>query len=326
MDDYNDWNYTGGTSDADFESNLSNTAPSEDWFTNTYGANGMDDYNPNYNSGMYDVQTGGGFDPTFGLEQNQYQTMAPPDWQQNGSNWGQIDSQLGTNFNDINTQQGGMSWGDMGSKALAGLGSIFKGSTSQNLGALLTGYMSDQRNKKTGAAAQNMIQQQARPYDQQGTTGANMMGASSMRDAAQIQQALAQQRLDKFRADPTSDAGYKSQQDQILEAQKRVAAARGVRYNPTSSQGAMSPATLAALAQNQMAYDKNYQTDRNSYFTPAGAGMSGGLAEMLAAMQQQSKGDYYSGLAGGAGFTSANQMNDPDYLAKILQLQQQLKG
>jgi len=200
------------------------------------------------------------------------------------------------------------------------------GSTVQNLGALLAGYMSDQRNKKTGAQAQQMIQQQARPYDQQGTTGANMAGATSMRDAAQQQQILAQQRLDKFRADPTSDAGYKSQQDQILEAQKRVAAARGVRYNPTSSQGAMSPATLAALAQNQMAYDKNYQTDRNSYFTPAGAGMSGGLAEMLAAMQQQSKGDYYSGLAGGAGFTSANQMNDPDYLAKILQLQQQLKG
>jgi hypothetical protein len=232
----------------------------------------------------------------------------------------------GGEYTPYGQQQDGMDWGDMGSKALKGLQSLFKGSTSQNLGALLAGYMSDQRNKKTGAAAQSMIQQQARPYDQQGTTGAQMAGASSMRDAAQQQQVLAQQKLDQFRANPSSDAGYKAQMDQILQAQQRVAAARGVRFNPESAQGAMSPATLSALAQNQMTYDKNYQNDRNSYFTPAGAGMSGGLSEMLAAMQQQSKGDYYSGLAGGAGFTSANQMNDPDFLARVLQAQQQLKG
>jgi hypothetical protein len=167
-----------------------------------------------------------------------------------------------------------------------------------------------------------MIQEQSRPYDKQGTTGATMMGGSSMRDAAQIQQALAQQRLDKFRADPTSDAGYKSQMDQILEAKRRVAAARGVRFNPEAEQGALGAGTLAALAQNQMNYDKNYQADRNSYFQPAGASMNGGLSEMLAAMQQQSKGDYYSGLAGGAGFGTANGATDPEYLARLMALQQ----
>ena len=91
-----------------------------------------------------------------------------------------------------------------------------------------------------------------------------------LEDAAQIQQALAQQRLDKFRQDPTSDAGYKAQMDQILEAKRRVAAARGVRFNPEAEQGALGAGTLAALAQNQMNYDKNYQNDRNSYFGPAG--------------------------------------------------------
>lgn len=293
--DFSDWNYSNGNYDY-----VGGTDGNMDWYNpnqqNTYGANG------------YQV----------GNDNTQF-------WNDSRGNPAGF-MEAGGEYTPYAQQQDGMSWGDMGSKALAGLGSLFKGSTGQNLGALLTGYMSDQRNKKTGAAAQQMIQQQARPYDQQGTTGANMAGATSMRDAAQQQQILAQQRLDRFRADPTTDAGYKAQQDQILEAQKRVAAARGVRYNPTSSQGAMSPATLAALAQNQMMYDKNYQTDRNSYFTPAGSGMSGGLQEMLAAMQQQSQGQYYSGLSGGAGFTSANQMSDPTYVAQIQNLLQSLKG
>ena len=246
----------------------------------------------------------------------------------NTSQWGNADNTgyMGGQFAQLPQQQANPSWGGMLDKGLGALNGVFggrsSGSTAQNLGALLAGYMADQRNKKTGAQAQQMIQQQSRPYDKVGTTGATMMGGSSMRDAAQIQQALAQQRLDKFRQDPTSDAGYKSQMDQILEAKRRVAAARGVRFNPEAEQGALGPGTLAALAQNQMNYDKNYQTDRNSYFQPAGAGMTGGLAEMLAAMQQQSKGDYYSGLAGGAGFTSANGATDPEYLTRLIALQQ----
>lgn len=316
MDD----NYDYDAEMRDFDTVDFNDLGNTDWYdngSNTWDSGSYEAPQQQYQLPQFDNTWGSG-----GYQQGQDGTQY---WQDQQGNYTGYMPQ-GGEYTPYGQQQDGMTWGDMGSKALAGLGSLFKGSTGQNLGALLTGYMSDQRNKKTGADAQRMIQQQARPYDQRGTTGANMAGATSMRDAAQQQQILAQQRLDRFRADPTTDAGYKAQQDQILEAQRRVAAARGVRYNPTSSQGALSPATLAALAQNQMMYDKNYQTDRNAYFTPAGAGMSGGLQEMLAAMQQQSQGQYYSGLAGGAGFTSANQMSDPDFIARVLQAQQQLKG
>jgi len=278
------------------------------------------DYTPQEPNSMWGSGTNYGFSLDPNLNTNQYMP----------EQYGQ--STMGFE-NMQNPQEAGVNWSGMVDKGLGALGSMFQGgrggysgSTVQNLGALLAGYMSDQRNKKTGAQAQQMIQQQSRPYDKVGTTGATMMGGSSMRDAAQIQQALAQQRLDKFRADPTSDAGYKAQMDQILEAKRRVAAARGVRFNPEAEQGALGAGTLAALAQNQMNYDKNYQNDRNSYFGPAGANMNGGLAEMLAAMQQQSRGDYYTGLTGGAGFTSSNGMNDPEFLARVLQAQQKLKG
>ena len=312
----------------------------------------MDDYDYQSEWDDFDTQnfdTLGNTDPYQGManDYNSYQPQMPEQPQMPSYDFqGEYNNFDTGNFNQLgDTSQ----WGNAGNTGYMGgqfaqqspgitdyLNKIFSsgksgsggfsGSTAQNLGALLAGYMSDRRNSKTGAQAQQMIQQQSRPYDKVGTTGATMMGGNSMRDAAQIQQALAQQRLDKFRADPTSDAGYKSQMDQILEAKRRVAAARGVRFNPEAEQGALGAGTLAALAQNQMNYDKNYQNDRNSYFTPAGAGMSGGLAEMLAAMQQQSRGDYYSGLTGGAGFTSSNGMNDPEFLARVLQAQQNLKG
>jgi len=159
-----EWNYTGGTSDADFESNLSNEAPSEDWFTNTYGANGMDDYNP-YPQTQEQYAP---FDPTFGLQQNEFQTMAPQGWQQNGTDWGQIDSQMGTNFN-------GMDWANLGKSGMDALGKLFSGGSGGATSAFLKGlagmYAANQEKKSNkymanqGPQNLNAYRQFATPYD-----------------------------------------------------------------------------------------------------------------------------------------------------------------
>src|SRR5574343_1630659 len=108
----------------------------------------------------------------------------------------------------------------------------------------------------------NSVRQFAAPYDVS-STGAGMMtpGATTMRDAAQQQAALANQRLQNFRADPNSDAGYKATISQIENVLARQAAQHGNRNNFNAT----APALLAAKAAAQMQYDKNYQSDLNSW-------------------------------------------------------------
>jgi hypothetical protein len=290
MDD--EWNYTGGTSDADFESNLSNTAPSEDWFTNTYGANGMDGYNP-YPQTQEQYAP---FDPTFGLQQNEFQTMAPQGWQQNGSDWGQIDSQLGTNFNSLGQNQGGIDWANLGKSGMDTLAQLFKGGSGGSTSSFLKGlaglYAAGQE-KKSNQYMANQIPQQvnsmrqfAAPYDV-ASTGAGMMtpGATTMRDAAMQQAALSNQRLQNFRADPNSDAGYKATTSQIENVLARQAALHGNRNNFNAT----APALLAAKAAAQMQYDKNYQGDLNSWDARSGANINPAQASGLEALLQGTK-------------------------------------
>jgi len=276
-----EWNYTGGTSDADFESNLSNEAPSEDWFTNTYGANGMDDYNP-YPQTQEQYAP---FDPTFGLQQNEFQTMAPQGWQQNGTDWGQIDSQMGTNFN-------GMDWANLGKSGMDALGKLFSGGSGGATSAFLKGlagmYAANQEKKSNkymanqGPQNLNAYRQFATPYDVS-SAGAGMMtpGATTMRDAAMQQAAMSNQRLQNFRADPNSDAGYKDTTSQIENVLARQAAQHGNRGNFNAT----APALLAAKAAAQMQYDKNYQADLNSWDTRSGANINpnvnGGLEALM---------------------------------------------
>lgn len=303
MADYEYPQYSGGTSDADFESNLSNEAPSADWFTNAYGQNGMDGY---YNN-QAPQESYAPFDPTFGLQQTDMQTLAPQGWQQNGTNWGQIDSEIGSSFNSA-----GQNTYDFFSGAGNSLKGLFNngfggsgGSTNTFLKGL-AGLMAAQQTKKSNQQMAdqipqtvNSVRQFAAPYDVS-STGAGMMtqGATTMRDAAQQQAAMANQRLQSFRQNPNSDAGYKATNDQIANVLNRQAAMHGNRNNFNAT----APAMLAAQAAAQLKYDQNYQQDVNSWDIRSGANISpvqaGGLEALMRGQQYGAQGNspYYDAV------------------------------
>ena len=327
MEDYSDWNYTGGTSDADFESNISNEAPTPDWFSNTYGTNGMDSYYAN----QAPQESYAPFDPTFGLQQTDMQTLAPQGWQQNGTNWGQIDSEIGSSFNSA-----GQNIYDFFSGAGNSLKGLFNngfggsgGSTNTFLKGL-AGLLAAQQTKKSNQqmAKQipqtvNSVRQFAAPYDV-ASTGAGMMtpGATTMRDAAQQQAAMANQRLQNFRQNPNSDAGYKATNDQIANVLNRQAAMHGNRNNFNAT----APAMLAAQAAAQLKYDQNYQQDLNSWDIRSGANISpvqaSGLEALMKGQQYGAQGNspYYDAL--GKILNTNSYENNP----QIQELLQAIKG
>lgn len=340
MDDNSDWNYTGGTSDADFESNLSNEAPTPDWFSNTYGTNGMDSYNV-----PSEAQA-----PTFGLEQGQYQTMALPSWEpfqfEGDPTFGLRENQFQTlapdNWNAYNPttpQQSGTDWAGMLKGGTDFLGKLFTsgtggyggsgGSTNTFLKGL-AGLMAAQQEKKSNQQMSQQIPQTvesvrkfAAPYDV-ASTGAGMMtpGATTMRDAAQQQAALANQRLQNFRNNPNSDAGYKATNDQIANVLNRQAAMHGNRNNFNAT----APAMLAAQAAAQLKYDQNYQQDLNNWDTRSGANISpvqaGGLEALMRGQQYGAQGNspYYDAL--GKILNTNSYENNP----QIQELLQAIKG
>ena len=319
--------YSGGTSDADFESNLSNEAPSSDWFEKTWGPNGMDDY---YNN-QAPQESYTPFDPTFGLQQNEFQTLAPQNWQQNGTDWGQIDSQLGSSFNSL---------GQNSYDFFSGVGNSLKGLFSGGYGGSggstntflkgLAGLLAAQQEKKSNQQMSqqiprtvNSVRQFAAPYDVS-STGAGMMtpGATTMRDAAQQQAALANQRLQSFRSNPNSDAGYKATNDQIEQVLNRQAAMHGNRNNFNAT----APAMLAAKAAAQLKYDQNYQQDLNNWDTRSGANISpvqaSGLEALMRGQQYGAQGNspYYDAL--GKILNTNSYENNP----QIQELLQAIKG
>ena len=322
--------YSGGTSDADFESNLSNEAPSSDWFEKTWGPNGMDDY---YNN-QAPQESYTPFDPTFGLQQTDMQTMAPQGWQQNGTDWGQIDSQLGSSFNGVGQQAY-----DFFSGAGNSLKSLFNGGFGNSGGSGggtstflkgLAGLLAAQQEKKSNQQMSqqiprtvNSVRQFAAPYDVS-STGAGMMtpGATTMRDAAQQQAALANQRLQNFRNNPNSDAGYKATNDQIEQVLNRQAAMHGNRNNFNAT----APAMLAAKAAAQLKYDQNYQQDLNNWDTRSGANISpvqaSGLEALMRGQQYGAQGNspYYDAL--GKILNTNSYENNP----QIQELLQAIKG
>ncbi len=338
--------YSGGTSDADFESNLSNTAPTEDWFSNTYGANGMD----SYYSGQAPQESYAPFDPTFGLQQNEFQTMAPPSWDsfqyQGDPTFGLRENQFQTlapdqwnAFEPTNPTQSGTDWAGMLKGGTDFLGKLFTngtggyggsgGSTNTFLKGL-AGLLAAQQEKKSNQQMSqqipqtvNSVRQFAAPYDVS-STGAGMMqpGATTMRDAAQQQAALANQRLQNFRNNPNSDAGYKATNDQIEQVLNRQAAMHGNRNNFNAT----APAMLAAKAAAQLKYDQNYQQDLNSWDVRSGANISpvqaGGLEALMRGQQYGAQGNspYYDAL--GKILNTNSYENNP----QIQELLQAIKG
>ena len=194
----------------------------------------------------------------------------------------------------------------------------------------LAGLLAAQQEKKSNQQMYqqipqtvNSVRQFAAPYDVS-STGAGMMtpGATTMRDAAQQQAALANQRLQNFRNNPNSDAGYKATNDQIEQVLNRQAAMHGNRNNFNAT----APAMLAAKAAAQLKYDQNYQQDLNNWDTRSGANISpvqaSGLEALMRGQQYGAQGNspYYDAL--GKILNTNSYENNP----QIQELLQAIKG
>ena len=232
-------------------------------------------------------------------------------------------------------QESGSDWASLGQSALGGLSKLFGGFGGSGGGTNtflkgLAGLLAAQQEKKSNQQMSqqipqivNSVRQFAAPYDVS-STGAGMMtpGATTMRDAAQQQAALANQRLQNFRANPNSDAGYKATNDQIEQVLNRQAAMHGNRNNFNAT----APAMLAAKAAAQLKYDQNYQQDLNNWDTRSGANISpvqaSGLEALMRGQQYGAQGNspYYDAL--GKILNTNSYENNP----QIQELLQAIKG
>lgn len=179
---------------------------------------------------------------------------AMPNWQQNGTDWGGVDQQLGTNFsNPLIDIQNSLPTMDSVQNTLA---NIFnnKGFVT-GLGALAEGY----QNKKKAAALQQMVNQNRQPLDPFGS-----------------QRPFYQQQLQQAVQNPYSAPIVSAQVEQLKRAQDIKNAAAGRRSNSATTDPALM-AAMAGVAQNYM----------NSLQTPAGANISPqGLSSLVSAQQQ----------------------------------------
>ena len=204
----------------------------------------------NYEQGAFQMpQQDTGFD----LESNI--SNSPVDgWLQNGTDWGMVDQQLGTNFQnpmiDAYNRMPSMN------QAQNTLANIFnnKGFVT-GLGALAEGY----QNKKKAAALQQLVQQNRQPLDPFGG-----------------QRQFYQQQLQQSVQDPYSSPIVSAQVEQLKRAQQIKDAQAGRRSNSATTDPALM-AAMAGVAQNYM----------NSLQTPAGANISPqGLSSLMSAQQQ----------------------------------------
>jgi len=234
-------------------------------------------------------------------------------WQQNGTNWGQVDQQLGSDFNSFgqraydsmqnlpNLLSGGAQGGTQ-----SFLSSLFSGQNGKGLMSILGALAEGRQNKQASSQNPQIIQQmrqQASPFDQ-ASTGASQMGASSMRDAMQ-------QKLAGAIKDPYGQPLVKAQTDALAQAQAIKDAAAGRRSNNATSSPALI-AEQAKIAQNYI----------NSLQNPSGANMSagmGGLEQLLAANKAGING-YTSPMLSALGYTQggSNNTSQMDQLLALL--------
>lgn len=175
-------------------------------------------------------------------------------WSQNGTDWGMVDQQTGSNFSNplIDIQNSLPTMGGIQNT----LSSLFnnKGFVT-GLGALAEGY----QNKKKAAALQQMVSQNRQPLDPFGS-----------------QRPFYQQQLQQAVQDPYSAPIVSAQVEQLKRAQDIKNAAAGRRSNSATTDPALL-AAMAGVAQNYM----------NSLQTPAGANISPqGLSSLVSAQQQ----------------------------------------
>jgi len=294
--------------------------------------------NGNYNYVGGDAGNMGWFTPnqqdTFGS--NGYQVGSDNTQYWNNSQGQPIGFQLaGGEFTPYQGTQQNSDWANLGQSALGGLSKLFGGFGGSGGGTNtflkgLAGLLAAQQEKKSNQQMSqhipqtvNSVRQFAAPYDVS-STGAGMMtpGATTMRDAAQQQAALANQRLQSFRSNPNSDAGYKATNDQIEQVLNRQAAMHGNRNNFNAT----APAMLAAKAAAQLKYDQNYQQDLNNWDVRSGANISpvqaGGLEALMRGQQYGAQGNspYYDAL--GKILNTNSYENNP----QIQELLQAIKG
>lgn len=204
----------------------------------------------NYEQGSFQMpQQDTGFD----LDSN-ISNFPVDGWLQNGTDWGSVDQQLGTNFSNpmLDIQNSLPSMGSVQNT----LSSIFnnKGFVT-GLGALAEGY----QNKKKAAALQQMVNQNRQPLDPFGS-----------------QRPFYQQQLQQSVQDPYSSPIVSAQVEQLKRAQQIKDAQAGRRSNSATTDPALM-AAMAGVAQNYM----------NSLQTPAGANISPqGLSSLMSAQQQ----------------------------------------
>lgn len=175
-------------------------------------------------------------------------------WQQNGTDWGMVDQQLGTNFqNPMIDAYNKMPSMNQAQQTLVGLFNN-KGFVT-GLGALAEGY----QNKKKASALQNLVSQMRQPLDPFGS-----------------QRPQYQAELSRAVQDPYSAPIVRNQVDALAQAQAIKDAAAGRRSNSATS----SPALLAAQAQVAQKYI-------DSLYTPSGANIGPqGLSSLLQTQQQ----------------------------------------
>lgn len=261
--DINDAMYSGGTGEEDFDSNLFNEAP-QNWYEQTYGMPsttgdttfGLEQ--SNYQTLAPNGWQADSFDPTFGLQQSAYQTLAPQSTVNEGWDLGGIGNTLAGLFNS----QGGQT----GMKLLAALA---EGS----------------QNRKQASNLQRIAQQQTQHLDPFAS-----------------QRPFYQQQLASTVQNPYSQPMVKSQVDQLARAQAIKDAAAGRRSNTATT----APALVAAQAQVAQQY-------MNSLMNPAGANINpSGLSSLNSMLGDAGKYDangYLSPLASAIGFGQQQNSN-----------------
>lgn len=231
-----------------------------------------------WNFGNYGDQWAGynqDFDPTFGLQQNQFQTMAPEGGWTGAEQGGGMMQGLPTDTNWNPNMSGGLQ------QTLAGL---FSGQQGKALTSGLAALLEGSQNKKKASQLQALASQLQQTSDPFGS-----------------QRPFYQQQLQQTVQDPYSAPIVKSQVEQLARAQAIKDAAAGRRSNTATS----NPALLAAQAQVAQQY-------MNSLMQPAGANIAPNQSAYAnAALQGINAGSagYASPLASALGFNQQSSNN-----------------
>lgn len=230
-------------------------------------------------------------------------------------------------------------WGDMWDKGTNALSKLF--GTSNGVGGVaastpflktLIGLMAAREEKKGNQqmASQypqitNQMRAQTSPYDNPGAVDPN-----SMRGKAQAEALAAQARMNAFRDNPLSDAGYRNMSTFDAQRVARLAAANKQLTDPLSgdvigggsrmNSGATSIASKSYDTMRQLAILKQMQADRDALMHQSGAGQymgMGGLEQLMAGAKYGAQGNspYFSAL--GYGVNANQYANNPDLQAMM---------